>query len=256
MPEAGPVVLRGLDDGAVRGLVQTQFDESRYPSAPGWVSVDGRWLFVVCGHRGGSFDMAGFEVSASGRDVREAWRTRPSRSGAWLARGHHGGHFFATSELAHLERRDGRTGEVLEALAAPEGMTIHGGEVIGGELLAGLRPRLSVETAIARWGLSSVQAPRGPWGWPPVPARRGPDQIVAAEHSPCGITPAPQGEVATAEHGHIAARCARTFRLRASFHVAERWISRPPAFTPDGRVLVDLGDGVAVWPWRELMGAP
>lgn len=155
-----------------------------------------------------------------------------------------------------MELRDALKGAVVEALCVGELRRPDAPALLAdGALVAAWWGK--DDNRVLRWDAGKARSsPRRPaWGWPGGAARR-PDTEQAARGPVSAIIEAPDGEIATLEGKDIVARDAATLEERAVFRPSRASLHGSLAFTTDGRLLVGSMDGLAVWPWRELMGRP
>jgi hypothetical protein len=250
----GEVTIHDIRTGAACGRFEARVSGGGTRQAA-WARLGERWRLVLCCSEDNP-ELIGLDISPTGAILGEAWRTRARGRFGPILIGGRGGEYFLAKWWDRIERRAASSGAVAEILAPGAGLQVDDVWVIDGRITARVEKDWKTQS-FAEWDSKTPQDRVGFWGWLAGPPRREPDRIVPTDSSAHKLTAAPDGEVATLEgHRGLEARCARTFRLRATFHPAEYWLSGPMSFTPDGRLLIDRKDGLVVYPWRELMGSP
>jgi hypothetical protein len=165
------------------------------------------------------------------------------------------GRHFIISTREEIRSYEVASGRCVERLHAPGSGTYYARLLPDGAVVAAVVSEQS--RSYARWSpLRDIAPPGGIWGWLTGPPRRTPESTAGSPESSWAPKPAPEGEIMVVEGGGITARCAKTLARRASFRAANVDLNGNTHLTPDGSVVAITGAGLAVWPWRELMGKP
>jgi hypothetical protein len=164
-----------------------------------------------------------------------------------------------------VERRSAQSGEAIDELGNAKGLGPHQPVFLpDGSVIAVLEDDSGVrgDRFLARWdALDATSRPMSFWDW--LTGSIASSQPAKIQHLPVSArlcTATPDGDIICVQAGALVVRCGKTLLPLSSLSLVgaevTAWDHREFVFTPNGRLLVNTDQGLAVLPWHELMGQP